>query len=111
MTDPEHFVPVAPKWWVGNFGGMVVFGVVAARSGSPAMRRGFALAAATHVVEAVYAYGAARRAGFIASAPRWAVQTLGVGFPSLIALYQARNRAASDDAWPAPRVNSGAPAQ
>ena len=27
MTDPEHFVSVEPKWWVGNFGGMVAFGV------------------------------------------------------------------------------------
>lgn len=102
---------MAPKWWVGNFGGMVVFGIVAARSGSRTMRRGFALAATTHVVEAVYAYGSARRAGFIASAPRWALQTLGVGFPSRIALQEARSRAATDDAWPAPRVNSGAATQ
>jgi len=101
-SEAEHreFVVVAPRWWVGNFGGMVAFALVAARSDSRVLRRGFALAAATHVVEAVYSYGAARRAGLVESAPKWALQTLAVGFPSLLALRDVREAAA--DAWPAP---------
>jgi hypothetical protein len=95
VSTPRHdrFVTVAPKWWLGNFGGMVAFGVVAARSRSPVLRAGFALAVATHVVEAAYTYDAARRAGFVGSANRWALQTLAVGFPSIVAFREAR------DAW------------
>jgi Domain of unknown function (DUF4499) len=104
MTDHDHFVPVAPQWWAGNFGGMVVFGVVAARSRSKLLRTGFALAVTTHVIEAAYAYGAARRAGFVGSANRWALQTLAVGFPSLLALRDARNDddVSWDDPYPVP---------
>ena len=89
IVAPDTFIPVEPKWWGSNFGGMVVFGVFAARSRSRLMRGGFKLAVAVHVVEAVYSYDRARRAGFHTSAGRWALQTLGVGFPSLRALNQA----------------------
>jgi hypothetical protein len=87
----DRFVPVAPKWWLANLGGMVVFGAVAARSRSPVLRAGFALAVATHVAEAAYTYDAARRAGFVGSANRWALQTLAVGFPSISAFHLARD--------------------
>lgn len=99
MPDPTHdqFVPVAPHWWVANLGGMVAFAAFAARSRSPLLRFGFALAAATHVVEAAYTYDAARRAGFVGSANRWALQTLAVGFPSVLAFHEARREA--EDAW------------
>jgi len=83
---PDAFVAVEPRWWVSNFGGMVVYGVVALRSHSRLLRLGFAAAVALHVGEAVYAYRSARAAGLHDSAPRWALQTLGVGFPSLAAL-------------------------
>jgi len=90
MNDADVFVPVEARWWLSNFGGMVAFGVVAARSRSRLLKGGFAAAAALHVGEAVYAYGAARRAGYVTSANRWALQTLAVGFPSLLALRAAR---------------------
>lgn len=85
----KTFVLVAPKWWLSNFGGMVVYGAVARRSRSRVMRLGFAAAVALHVGEAVYAYRRAHSVGFEDSAPLWALQTLGVGFPSLIALSAA----------------------
>lgn len=90
MSSTDRVVIVAPRWWLSNFGGMVAFGLVAAKSRSRVLRGGFALAAATHVVETMYAYRAARRAGFERSAPLWAAQTLAVGFPSLLALRDAR---------------------
>ncbi|MFM8303127.1 MAG: TMEM254 family protein [Actinomycetota bacterium] len=80
------FVPVAPAWWVTNFGGVVVSGIVATRSSSRTLRGIFAVAVALHVGEAAYAYAAARRAGSD-DAWKWGVQTLGVGFPSLFALH------------------------
>ena len=86
MSDATTFLPVAPKWWASNFGGMVVYGAVASRSQSRLLRLGFAAAVALHVGESIYAYRRARAAGFEDSAPRWALQTLGVGFPSLLAL-------------------------
>jgi transmembrane protein TMEM254 len=86
MSNATSFVPVAPKWWASNFGGMVVYGAVASRSRSRLLRLGFAAAVALHVGESIYAYRRARAAGFEDTAPRWALQTLGVGFPSLIAL-------------------------
>jgi hypothetical protein len=89
MTDPDTFATVDPRWWLANTGGVVVTGVLAAATGRPALRRIFRAAVAIHVTEALYSYRAARRAGFTASAPRWALQTLGVGFPSLIALHAA----------------------
>ena len=82
----DTFVAVEPKWWVSNFGGMCVYGIVASRSRSRLLRLGFAAAVALHVGEAVYAYQRARAAGLEESAPRWALQTLGVGVPSLLAL-------------------------
>jgi hypothetical protein len=85
-TDPDRFVAVAPGWYVSNLGGMITTGVVARRSGRPALRLLFAVAVGLHVGEAAYAYSAARRAGLSGSAPRWALQTLAVGFPSLDAL-------------------------
>jgi hypothetical protein len=95
MTADDTFVAVDRRWWLTNTGGVVVTGVLAATTGRPALRRLFGAAVAIHVGEALYSYGAARRAGFTTSAPRWALQTLGVGFPSLIAL-RAATRAASD---------------
>jgi hypothetical protein len=86
----DRFVPVAPYWWATNFGGVVLTGIVAARTRKPAMRALFAAAVALHVGEAIYAYRAAKASGFNTTAPRWALQTLGVGFPSLIALKRAR---------------------
>jgi hypothetical protein len=95
MRDQDTFVPVEGRWWLSNFGGMVAFGVVTRRSRSRVLRLGFAAAVGLHVGEAVYAYQKARRAGFEQSAPKWALQTLGVGFPSLFAL---RSAIASDGA-------------
>lgn len=96
FAEPDTFVPVAPKWWLSNFGGMVIFGMVTTRSRSRLMRLGFAAAVALHVGEAVYAYDKARRVGFSDSASRWALQTLGVGFPSLLALRDAVEDASVD---------------
>ncbi len=96
FIEPDTFIPVEPKWWGSNFGGMVVFGVVAARCRSRLIRGGFKLAVVVHVVEAVYSYDRARRAGFHTSAGRWALQTLGVGFPSLTALSRAIADTASE---------------
>lgn len=88
MTGPDadRFVAVAPGWYVSNLGGVILTGVVARRSGRPALQLLFAVAVALHVSEAGYAYSAARRAGLTGSATRWGLQTLAVGFPSLGAL-------------------------
>jgi len=75
-------------WWVTNLGGLTVNGIVAARRKSALTRLVFGAAVVTHVVEAGYAYGIARRAGFD-DAWKWGLQTLGVGFPSLFALNEA----------------------
>jgi hypothetical protein len=96
FAEPDTFVAVEPRWWLSNLGGMVVFGVAASRSRSKLMRLGFAVAVALHVGEAAYAYDKARRAGFSSSAGRWALQTLGVGFPSLLALRDAVEDAGLD---------------
>lgn len=96
-TDPDEFHVVAPIWWVSNLGSMVVAGVVASRSRSKLMRLGFTIGVVTHLAEASYAYHTARRAGFTNSANKWFLQTLAVGFPSLIALHAAR--AAEADTW------------
>lgn len=97
MPSPT-FVPVAPAWWVSNFGGVVVNGIVAARRKTTLTRFVFGAAVVTHVVEAGYAYGIARRAGFD-DAWKWGLQTLGVGFPSLFALNEviATHAAASTE--------------
>lgn len=82
------FVPVAPMWWVSNFGGLVSNGIIAARRKSTVMRLVFGAAVVTHVVEAAYAYRVAQREGLDDAAWKWGLQTLGVGFPSLIALHE-----------------------
>jgi len=90
--DPDAFIAVAPHWYVTNTGGLLVNGLVARRTGRRWARWIFWGAVALHVGEAVYAYRAARHAGFTRSAPRWTLQTLAVGFPSLLALREARDR-------------------
>jgi hypothetical protein len=86
-AEPPAFVPVAPIWWATNFGGLLASGVVAVRSKHRTTRALFAVAVGLHVVEAAYAYRAARARGLgDAAARRWGLQTLGVGFPSLVAL-------------------------
>jgi hypothetical protein len=98
FVEPDTFITVAPRWWLSNFGGMVMFAIFASRSRSRLMRFGFGLAAATHVVEAVHSYDKARRAGFHTSASRWGLQTLAVGFPSLWALQEAIDDTVSEPA-------------
>lgn len=82
------FVPVAPRWWVGNLGGLLTNGIIARRRRSKLLGVVFGAGVLTHVVEAGYAYGLARRAGLEDAAWKWGLQTLGVGFPSLIALHE-----------------------
>jgi phage tail protein X len=95
MRTDDTFVAVDRRWWLTNTGGIVVTGVLAAATGRAALQRLFRAAVAIHVGEALYSFSSARRAGFTTSAPRWALQTLGVGFPSLIALRAARQAAAA----------------
>jgi Domain of unknown function (DUF4499) len=92
MSDhrPDTFVPVDGFWWVTNAGGIALTGLLAAATRRRGLRWLFWGAVATHAVEAAYTYQAARRAGFGRRAPRWALQTLGVGWPSLRALRAAR---------------------
>jgi len=85
----DTFVAVAPHWYVTNTGGVVLNGVLAAATKRRTFTVAFWGAVAIHVAEAAYAYRAAQRKGFTASAPKWALQTLAVGFPSLIALHRA----------------------
>ena len=89
-TDPDTFVVVAPRWFLMNTGGVVMNGVLALTTKRRSYQLLFWGAVATHAIEAVYAYRTAQRAGFTASVPRWALQTLAVGFPSLLALHKAR---------------------
>ena len=92
MSDEAReatFVPVAPLWWLTNAGGIAATGLLAARTGRRSLRWLFFGAVAVHITEALYTYGAARRAGFTRHAARWALQTLGVGFPSLFLLRAA----------------------
>lgn len=98
FVEPNTFIRVAPRWWMSNFGGMAVFGLVAVGSRSRVLRLGFGLAVATHVIEAAYSYDKARRAGFHTSASRWGLQTLAVGFPSLWALQDAIDDTLSEPA-------------
>ncbi len=42
--------------------------------------------AAVHVGEAAYAYRLAKEAGMTITAPRWAIETFAVGFPSVLKL-------------------------
>jgi hypothetical protein len=82
-SGSASFRLVAPYWWLTNFGGIVVNGIVAARSKKRLVTLTFVLGAATHVVEAGYAYNAARQAGLDDDAWKWGLQTLAVGFPSV----------------------------
>ena len=77
---------VAPYWWITNFGGIVVNGIIAARSKKRIARITFALGVGYHVVAAGYAYSTARGAGLDDDAWKWGLQTLAVGTPSLRAL-------------------------
>ena len=89
----DTFVAVAPRWWVTNAGGIALTGVLAARTRRRGLRWLFWGAVAIHVAEALYTYRSARQAGFTATARRWALQTLGVGFPSLQVLAAAQRDA------------------
>jgi hypothetical protein len=86
-TTTATFRPVAPSYYFTNLGGLVVNGIIAARSKKRLVRLTFVLGAATHVVEAGYAYNAARRAGLHDDAWKWGLQTLAVGIPSLRELH------------------------
>ncbi len=83
------FVPVARGWFIANTGGLALTGVLAALTRRRALWFVFLAGSATHVVEAAVTYRKAQAAGFDESAPRWALQTLAVGFPSMIALNSA----------------------
>ena len=85
----DTFIPVEPSWYLANTGGLALTGALAAWSGRRSLRFIFWAGTATHVVEAVVAYRKAQAAGFTETAPKWALQTLAVGFPSLIALRDA----------------------
>jgi Transmembrane protein 254 len=85
-TGTATFRPVAPYWWITNFGGIVVNGIIASRSKKRLVRFSFALGAGYHVIAAGYAYYAAHEAGLDDDAWKWGLQTLGVGTPSLRAL-------------------------
>lgn len=87
--DPATFLPVAPHWYLTNLGGLLLNGAIAGITKKRFYRSLFLGGVALHVVEAAYAYRAAQRAGFTESASRWGLQTLAVGFPSLLALRDA----------------------
>ena len=89
----DTFVAVAPRWWVTNAGGIALTGVLAARTGRRGLRWLFWGSVAIHIAEALYTYRSAQQAGFTAAARRWALQTLGVGFPSLQVLAAAQRDA------------------
>ena len=82
----ETFRPVAPYWWITNFGGIVANGIVAARSKKRIAKITFVLGAGYHVVAAGYAFYTARAAGLDDDAWKWGLQTLAVGTPSVRAL-------------------------
>jgi hypothetical protein len=86
VSGTATFRPVAPYWWLTNFGGIVVNGIVAARSKKRIARITFVLGAGYHVVAAGYAYYTAREAGLDDDAWKWGLQTLAVGTPSVRAL-------------------------
>jgi Transmembrane protein 254 len=89
-TGPDTFVAVSPFWYATNLGGLVMNGVIAAATQKRLAKLSFWGGVALHVGEAAYAYVTASRAGFTRSAPKWALQTLAVGFPSLRALHAAK---------------------
>lgn len=88
-TDAATFVAVKPYWYLTNTGGIIMNGILAATTKKRLYTWLFWGAVGVHVAEAAYTYRAARAAGFIESAPRWTLQTLAVGFPSLLALAKA----------------------
>jgi len=90
----DTFVPVETHWYVTNLGGVIATGILALLTRRRFLRWLFWSAVAVHVAEAAYTYRAAREAGFTESAPKWTLQTLAVGFPSLIALRTARDDSA-----------------
>ena len=93
----DTFVPVETHWYVTNLGGVIATGILALLTRRRFLRWLFWSAVAVHVAEAAYTYRAAREAGFTESAPKWTLQTLAVGFPSLFALRDARATAGAGD--------------
>lgn len=98
---PDTFSRPAAGWFVALDGGIVAlcalsasaatYDRVAAAVALPPRRALQALLAATaviHLAEAAHARSVARRHGL--PARRWALQTLAVGFPSLLALRRTR---------------------
>ncbi len=86
----DTFIAVAPGWYASNLGALLGTGLLARLTGRRLLRWLFWGGVAVHVAEAGYANHSARKAGFINSAWKWALQTLAVGFPSLFALRDAR---------------------
>jgi hypothetical protein len=95
-TTTSTFEPVAPHWWIANFGGIVANGIVAARSKKRLVKVAFALGAGYHVIAAGYAYYTAREAGLDDAAWKWGLQTLAVGTPSVRALNRVLRERAVD---------------
>ena len=94
--DTATFQPVAPYWWVVNFGGIVANGIIAARSKKRITKITFAVGAGYHVVAAGYAFYVAREAGLDDDAWKWGLQTLAVGTPSVRALQRVLQERAVD---------------
>jgi len=92
------FQPVAPYWWITNFGGIVANGIIAARSKKRIAMLTFVVGAGYHAVAAGYAYYAAREAGLDDDAWKWGLQTLAVGTPSLRLLQRMLQEQAVDAA-------------
>jgi len=97
-SSAPDFSRPAGGWFVLLDGGIVVLAVLSTSDAAyravrarvpvpprPALRGMLAATAVIHLVEAAAAYRTARRKGS-ANAKRWAVQTLVVGFPSLMEL-------------------------
>jgi len=103
IVGQGNSVPVAgvdrPRlgWWISVLGGMALLGLLAFHTGayaqwralvtvalSQSLLRGiFAAAVLTHLLEAMYAWHLAQRAGLRRSARGWFLQTLLLGYPSL----------------------------
>ena len=93
---PDTFIPVATHWYASNLGGVIATGILAVLTRRRFLRWLFLAAVGLHVAEAAYTYRTARDAGFTESAPKWTLQTLAVGFPSLFALRDARSASAGE---------------
>ena len=98
--DPATFLPVAPHWYLTNLGGLLLNGAIAGITKKKLYRSLFWGGVALHVAEAAYAYRTAQREGFTESASRWGLQTLAVGFPSLLALRDASRMQHAADGYP-----------